>query len=149
MLSQDLTQALHVLSREMGVTLFMLLLAAFKLLLFRYSGPLGVAEKRFGFDPRSLLEADVRVPGHADWAVFQGPGLRNLTPEEMKSRFEHRRAVYKRGEEVTVLDAAGAADPVEVSGQGLRWVGLADTYFLSAQIPQGSLDKAVLQPLLA
>jgi YidC/Oxa1 family membrane protein insertase len=115
---------------------------------FRYSGPLGVAEKRFGFDPRGLLEADVQVPGRADWAVFQGPGIRNLTPEEMKSRFEHRRAVYKRGEEVTVLDAAGASDPVQVPGQGLRWIGLADTYFLAAQISQNGLDRAVLQPVL-
>ncbi len=116
--------------------------------LFRYSGPLGVAEKRFGFDSRGLLEADVRLPGHADWGVFLGPGIRNLTPEEMKSRFEHRRAVHKRGETVTVLDASGAFDPVEVPGQGLAWVGLADTYFLSAQIPQEGLGRAVFQPVL-
>ncbi|HEX3555698.1 MAG TPA: membrane protein insertase YidC [Thermoanaerobaculia bacterium] len=116
--------------------------------LFRYSGPLGVAEKRFGFDPRGLLEVDVRLAGPADWGVFLGPGLRNLTTEEMKSRFEHRRAVYKRGEAVTVLDASGAFDPVEVPGQGLAWVGLADTYFLSAEVPQNGLGRAVLQPVL-
>ena len=116
--------------------------------LFRYSGPLGVAEKRFGFDPRGLLAADVRLPGRVDWGVVLGPGVRNLTPEELKNRFEHRRAVYKRGEAVTVLDASGAFDPVEVPGQGLGWVGLADTYFLSAQIPQNGLDRAVLQPVL-
>jgi YidC/Oxa1 family membrane protein insertase len=115
---------------------------------FRYSGPLGVAEKRFGFDPRGLLEADIRLPGHADWGVVLGPGIRNLTPEEIKSRFEHRRAVYKLGENVKVLDAAGAFEPIEVAGQGLGWIGLADTYFLSAQIPQTGLDKAVLQPVM-
>lgn len=117
--------------------------------LFRYSGPLGVAEKRFGFDPHGLLEADVRLPGKTDWGVVLGPGIRNLTPEEMKSRFEHRRAVYKQGDAVKVLDAAGAFDPVEVTGQGLGWIGLADTYFLSAQIPQTGLEKVVLQPVMA
>ncbi|HEV7785071.1 MAG TPA: membrane protein insertase YidC [Thermoanaerobaculia bacterium] len=116
--------------------------------LFRYSGPLGVAEKRFAFDPRGLLEADVRLPGHSDWGILLGPGIRNLTPEEIKSRFEHRRAVYKQGEAVKVLDAAGAIDPIEVPGQGLGWIGLADTYFLSAQVPQTGLDKAILQPVM-
>jgi YidC/Oxa1 family membrane protein insertase len=115
---------------------------------FRYSGPLGVAEKRFDFDPRGLLEADVRLPGHADWGLLLGPGIRNLTPEEMKSRFQHRRAVYKLGENIKVLDAAGALEPIDVAGQGLGWIGLADTYFLSAQVPQAGLDKAVLLPVM-
>lgn len=116
--------------------------------LFRYSGPLGVAEKRFSFNPKGLLEADVRLPGHADWGVVMGPGIRNPTQEEMKSRFERRRAVYKVGEEVKQLDPSGAFDPVEVPGRGLSWIGLADTYFLSAQIPEGALDKATLQPVM-
>ncbi len=116
--------------------------------LFRYSGPLGVAEKRFSFNPKGLLEADVRVPGRADWGVMQGPGVRNLTQEEMKSRFEHRRAAYKVGEEVKQLDPSGAFDPVDVPGRGLSWIALADTYFLAAQIPEGSLDKATLLPVL-
>jgi len=37
-LSAELTGALKALSREQGVTLFMVLLAAFKVLLWRYSG---------------------------------------------------------------------------------------------------------------
>jgi amino acid adenylation domain-containing protein len=37
-LSRDLTEALKVLSRQEGVTLFMTLLAAFKTLLYRYAG---------------------------------------------------------------------------------------------------------------
>jgi YidC/Oxa1 family membrane protein insertase len=115
---------------------------------FRYSGPLGVVEKRFAFDARGLLQVDVRLPGRADWGVVVGPGVRNLTPDELKSRFEHRRGVYKRGETVTVLDASGAFDPVEVAGQGLGWAGLADTYFLSAQIPQNGLDRVVFKPVL-
>ena len=116
--------------------------------LFRYSGPLGVAEKRFDFDARGLLEADVKVPGRSDWGVVLGPGIRNLTPDEAKSRFERRSAIYKRGESVTPKDPAKALVPEEVPGQGLAWIGLADTYFLSAQIPQSGVDKAVLVPVM-
>jgi YidC/Oxa1 family membrane protein insertase len=116
--------------------------------LFRYSGPLGVAQKRFSFNPKGLLEADVQLPGHADWGLMLGPGIRNPTLEEIKSRFERRRGVYKVGEDVKPLDPSGAFDPIEVSGRGLSWIGLADTYFLAAQIPQGPLDKAILLPLM-
>jgi YidC/Oxa1 family membrane protein insertase len=115
---------------------------------FRYSGPLGVAEKRFGFDERGLFTAEIRVPGRTDWGVLIGPGIRNPTAEEMKSRFERRRAVYKTGDEVKILDVQRAGQRLQVPGQGLRWVGLADTYFLSAQIPQAGLDRAQLEPVL-
>jgi YidC/Oxa1 family membrane protein insertase len=115
---------------------------------FRYSGPLGVAEKRFGFDERGMLEVEIRVPGHTDWGVFLGPGVRNSTAEEMQSRFERRRAVYKTGEEVTAVGSQGAEGELVVSGRGLRWIGLDDTYFLSAQIPQAELDRALLAPVL-
>jgi YidC/Oxa1 family membrane protein insertase len=115
---------------------------------FRYSGPLGVAEKRFGFDQRGMLEVEIRVPGHTDWGVFLGPGVRNSTPEEMQSRFERRRAVYKAGDEVTAVDSQGAEGEVVVSGRGLRWIGLDDTYFLSAQLPQPELDRVLLAPVL-
>jgi YidC/Oxa1 family membrane protein insertase len=116
--------------------------------LFRYSGTLGAAEKRFRFDERGLLEVEIHLPGRADWGVLLGPGIRNPTAEEVKSRFERRRAVYKAGEEVTRLDAQGATEAVEVPGRSLRWIGLEDTYFLSAQIPAAGLDRALLQPVL-
>jgi YidC/Oxa1 family membrane protein insertase len=115
---------------------------------FRYSGPQGVAEKRFRFDERGLLDVDVRLPGRADWGVLVGPGVRNPTAEEIKSRFEHRRAVYRSVDDVKLLDPSSAFATVDVTGRSLRWAGLEDTYFLSAQIPKAPLDKVVLQPLL-
>ncbi|HEY0514777.1 MAG TPA: membrane protein insertase YidC [Thermoanaerobaculia bacterium] len=115
---------------------------------FRYSGPLGAAEKTFRFDEKGLLQADVQVPGHADWGLRVGPGLRNPTPDEMKSRYEHRRAVYRASNDVTVVDPQSAFDPVEIPGRSLSWAGLEDTYYLSAQIPQGTIDRAVLLPVL-
>lgn len=116
--------------------------------LFRYSGPLGVAEKRFSFDEKGLLKVEIRVPGRSDWGVLLGPGLRNPTAEEMKSRFERRAGVYKSGEEVALVDPLKSADPVEVPGRSLRWAGLEDTYFLSAQVPEGGIDRAVFEPVL-
>ncbi|HEX6901752.1 MAG TPA: membrane protein insertase YidC [Thermoanaerobaculia bacterium] len=115
--------------------------------LFRYTGPLGSAEKRFRLNDRGLLEVDVRVPGRTDWRVLVGPGIRNPTPEELESRFELRRAVYRAGGDVERLDAAGEEAPVAIPGTGLGWAGLEDTYFLSAQIPQGTVDRAVLTPV--
>jgi YidC/Oxa1 family membrane protein insertase len=71
---------------------------------FRYSGPLGAAEKSFRFDGKGLLEVDVRVSGRSDWGLLIGPGIRNPTVEEMKSRYEHRRAVYKVDGDVSTPD---------------------------------------------
>ena len=115
--------------------------------LFRYSGALGNAEKRFRLNDKGLLEAEIRVPGRTDWRVLVGPGLRNPTPEELESRFELRRAVYGAGGDVERLDPAGEEAPVAIPGTGLRWAGLEDTYFLSAQVPQGALDRVVLTPV--
>jgi YidC/Oxa1 family membrane protein insertase len=115
---------------------------------FRYSGPLGTAEKTFSFDERGLLNVDVRVPGRSDWGLLTGPGVRNPTADEMKSRYEHRRAVYKSGSDVTAVDPQGAFDPVELPGGALAWAGLEDTYYLAVQMPLERIDRAVLVPML-
>lgn len=115
---------------------------------FRYSGPLGTAEKTFRFDDKGLLTVDVRVPGRSDWGVLLGPGVRNPTADEMKSRYEHRRGVYKKGDDVETPDPGGMYDPVEVPGGALAWAGLDDTYYLAAQVPQGKIDRAVFWPML-
>jgi len=115
---------------------------------FHYSGPLGTAEKTFRFDDKGLLTVDVRVSGPAGWGVLLGPGVRNPTAEEMKSRYERRRGVYKKGDDVEGLDPGGAYDPVEVTGGALAWAGLDDTYYLAAQVPQGKIDRAVFVPML-
>lgn len=115
---------------------------------FRYSGPLGTAEKTFRFDDKGLLAVDVRVPGRSDWGVLLGPGVRNPTADEMKSRYEHRRGVYKKGDDIETLDPGGAYDPVEVTGASLAWAALDDTYYLAAQVPQGKIDRMVFWPML-
>ena len=116
--------------------------------LFRYSGPQGVAEKRFRFNDKGLLEVEIRLPGRSDWGVLLGPGIRNPTAAEMKSRFERRLGVYRLGGEVTRVEPLKTEAAVEVPGRGLGWVGLEDTYFLSAQVPQGGIGRVSFEPVL-
>ncbi|HVG06235.1 MAG TPA: membrane protein insertase YidC [Thermoanaerobaculia bacterium] len=115
-------------------------------LVFRYRGPAGVAEKRFRFDDQGFLESVINVPG-GGWALSLGPGLGNPTAEEMGSRYGRRGAVYKHGGDVEVLNAQREDEVKTVSGR-LDWIGLEDTYFLSALIPRAGLDEVVIQPLM-
>jgi YidC/Oxa1 family membrane protein insertase len=116
-------------------------------LIFRYNGPEGVAEKRFRFDDQGLLEVVVSVPGGQGWALALGPGISNPTPEEMGGTYYKRGAVYRRGDEVEELNPQGELETTTLSGR-VDWVGLEDTYFLSAQVPRAGLDDVVLQPML-
>ncbi|HKV10652.1 MAG TPA: membrane protein insertase YidC [Thermoanaerobaculia bacterium] len=115
---------------------------------FRYSGPAGEARKTFRLNEQGLLEVDVQVSGPERWGLRIGPGIRNPTEEELKSRYERRAGVYLAGGDVKMLDALKAQETVEVPGRGLSWAAVEDTYFLSAQIPREGLDRAVFRPVL-
>jgi len=117
-----------------------------KSVVFRFSGPEGTAEKSFRFDPRGLLEVTVKLPGQKGWGVILGPGIRNLTKEELKSRFEARSAVYKT-EDVQVLDP-NRFDTVDLPGSTLRWIGVEDTWFLSATMAEKGVERAYVEPFL-
>jgi YidC/Oxa1 family membrane protein insertase len=114
---------------------------------FRYSGPEGTAEKSFQFDEQGFLAVTVKVPGQKGWGVALGPGIRYLTADELKSRYEQRGAVYKTAD-VQVVDPQKTFEAVTLPGESLRWIGLEDTYFLAAVIPQKGLDRAFLEPVL-
>lgn len=114
---------------------------------FAYSGPLGAATKSFRFDKDGLLTAEITVPGRSDWSVAVGPGIRNPTAAELGSRYQSRSAVWELGTDVETLDTK-KAERRELPGQGLRWVGLEDSYYLSATLPGRNLSKALLQPVL-
>jgi YidC/Oxa1 family membrane protein insertase len=115
---------------------------------FRYSGPEGSAEKVFRFDDQGFFDVTVKVPGQKGWGVVLGPGLRHLSEAELKSRYELRAAVYKT-DEVHVNDPQKSFEPVTIPGDSLRWIGLEDTYFLTATIPVKGLERAVVEPFLA
>jgi YidC/Oxa1 family membrane protein insertase len=116
--------------------------------IFRYRGPQGSVEKRFTFDPKGLLQVQVRADGPDSWGVVLGPGVRNPTSEQLHSQFERRAAVLKIGDEVRVEEAKKAENTKSISAGTVRWVGLEDTYFLSASIPQEGVERVLIQPLL-
>ena len=116
--------------------------------LFRYSGPEGVAEKRFRFDGRGLIESAITVQGPAGWRVAIGPGIRNLTAEDLENRFELRGAVYRAGGETEQLDAKADPEVKRLSGETVQWAGLEDTYFLAAAVPSEGVGRMVVQPML-
>lgn len=114
---------------------------------FRYRGTEGEAEKIFGFGEHGLLDVRVRVAGPPGWGLVVGPGIRNLTAEEMTSQFVKPGVVFKRGE-VSILAPQSTEEARGVPGEGLRWIGIEDTYFLAAMIPQSGLDRVVVEPFL-
>jgi YidC/Oxa1 family membrane protein insertase len=114
----------------------------------RYSGPEGNAEKTFRFNEQGFLDVTVKAPGQKGWGVVLGPGLRFITPGELKSRYELRAAVYKT-DEVHTIDPQKSFEPVTFPGESLRWIGLEDTYFLLATVPVKGADRAIVEPFLA
>ncbi|HEX3531449.1 MAG TPA: membrane protein insertase YidC [Thermoanaerobaculia bacterium] len=117
-----------------------------KSVVFRFSGSEGAAEKTFRFDDRGLLEVTIKLPGQKGWGLILGPGIRNPTKDELKSRFEARSAVYK-AEDVKVLDPQ-RFDTVDLPGSSLRWIGVEDTWFLAAAIPEKGVERASVEPFL-
>ncbi|MEJ2085743.1 MAG: membrane protein insertase YidC, partial [Acidobacteriota bacterium] len=113
---------------------------------YRYRGPAGVAEKRFIFRADGLLDIEVSVEGESDWAVVLGPGVRNPSAEEVDNRFARRSAEISRADGLENVDPNKAKSPEVVPAVGVNWVGLQDTYFLTAAIPSEGLGEIVIQP---
>ena len=114
---------------------------------FRYNGPLGTTSKTFRFDKDGLLTAAITVSGRSDWNVVVGPGIRNPTAAELGSRYQSRSSVWDLGGNVETLDTR-KAERKELPGAGLRFVGIEDSFYLTAVIPRRGLERAVLQPVL-
>ncbi len=115
---------------------------------FRYSGPEGIASKRFEFRGQGLFDVTVEVARPQRWALFIGPGIRNPSPEELENRFERRAAVYRMDGDVENLETTGTEARLSLPPGSLEWVGLEDTYFLSAIIPREPVGGVVVAPYL-
>jgi len=113
---------------------------------YRYRGSAGAAEKRFIFRADGLLDIEVSVEGESGWAVVLGPGVRNPSAEEVDNRFARRSAEISRADGLENVDPNKAKGPEIVPAAGVEWVGLQDTYFLTAVIPSEGLDEIVIQP---
>ena len=117
-------------------------------LVFLYQGPLGRVQKRFTFQPDGMLEVDIDAATDARWAAVVGPGLRNPSSAEADNRFARRSAVYRLGEGVERIDPARVKAPEGITAVGLQWLGLDDTYFLTAVVPHEGLEGVVVQPVV-
>jgi len=118
-------------------------------LVFRYRGPEGEAEKRFRFRNDGLIAVEAEARGVADgWSLLLGPGLRQLSREQLESRFSRRAGAWSAGGEIGTLAPASASAAKELPGVGLTWVGLEDSYFLAAVMPATPLRAAILEPVL-
>lgn len=115
---------------------------------FLYRGSQGEAEKSFVLGPEGRMEIAVRVPGEKSFRMLLGPGLRARTEAELASRFELRRAVWSAAGEVETHDPGKANEVLEIPGDTLNWVGLEDTYFLTAIVPLQPIAKARFVPVL-
>lgn len=114
---------------------------------FRYSGPEGRGRKLFGFRPDGMIDVEIEVAGGGE--IVLGPGLRNPTLDETKSRFARRSAVYRAGEDIERVDPLRAKETVLVGGDGVAWVGLQDSYFLTALVLTEPVAQIALEPVLA
>ncbi len=138
--SEPLNDALFAVERQSG--------AAGPSVSFRYAGPAGEANKRFTLVGGGVIRVEVEVPGRTDWGLLFGPGVRDLTGEEAKNRFLRRTVIYRLGDKTDNLDAAKEDEPTLIPAGGLSWIGLQDSYFLNALLPDGGLDQVVVQPLV-
>ena len=114
---------------------------------FRYRGEAGGAEKIFRFGPRGTVGLEIRTEGIEGWGLVLGPGLANPDPESMNDRFAGRKAVYDLSGDLETLKGPKADELGTVPAAGLRFVGLEDTYFLTALMPSGGWERALLQPV--
>jgi YidC/Oxa1 family membrane protein insertase len=115
---------------------------------FVYQGPEGRVQKNFTVQPNGLLDLEIDTTTSTPWSLVLGPGVRNPSAAEMDNRFARRSAVYRDGEGVERVDPASIKAPQGLSAVGLQWVGLDDTYFLTAVVPQEGLEGVIIQPVL-
>jgi YidC/Oxa1 family membrane protein insertase len=118
-----------------------------EVLTYTFNGPAASVEKRFTFRPDGLFEVEVTLAGaRQGWGLLMGPGIRNPGADELGNRFAQRSAVYRVGKEVEKVNSQSLGEPTAIPAAGLRWVGLQDTYFLTAAIPETGLGQAMLWP---
>jgi YidC/Oxa1 family membrane protein insertase len=116
--------------------------------IFRHRDAAGEVEKRFRLRGDGRLDFEVVASGRAaGWGVLLGPGVRNTATEAKESQFLHRSAVWLAAGEVETLAANDADEPVRLPGSVVGWVGLEDTYFLAAAVPEAGLAEARLEPV--
>jgi YidC/Oxa1 family membrane protein insertase len=112
-------------------------------LMFTYASPPMEVSRRFTLE-RAFLQFQevVRTAAPAEWGIRLGPGLRRLDSKETKNRFLlPGDMVYSKGETFARVPAGKVKEPLEISGEGMRYFGLEDNYFASIVLPRKGLGK--------
>jgi YidC/Oxa1 family membrane protein insertase len=115
---------------------------------YHYRGAEGGVEKRFRFLSNGMIEFDLVLSDPDAWVLAIGPGVRNPSAEEQENRFARRSAIFKTAEDLTREDPNKAWSPRAVSALGMSWVGLEDSYFLTAVVPVEGVGGVLVQPVL-
>lgn len=107
----------------------------------RYRGPLGQARKRFILERTGVFRVEVEAQASDDaaqapWGILLGPGLRNPTLSFLEDKFQNRGVVLGTGSDLDEILARKTGEPTTMPAASYRWVGLEDTYFLTALIPE-------------
>lgn len=113
---------------------------------FEYRGPLGFSKKTVALSPRGSLVVEAESGAAAGWGLLLGPGVRELTAEQLANRYSLRFGIYSDGASTETIAVAKAAEATVVPGVGVAWAGLEDTYFLSAFIPTREVDRFLFLP---
>ncbi len=108
----------------------------------------GEVAKSFLLASDGRLEIEIDAPASPGFSLLLGPGLRARTAAELGSRFDRRLAVWSVAAKMESLDSGKAKETLEIPGGGLDWVGLEDTYFLTALVPQKPIAKVRFRPVL-
>lgn len=114
---------------------------------FRHRGEAGFASKTFRLAGAGELEVEVESD-RSGLGLMIGPGLRERDAEELDNRFLHRSAVWSSGGEVAVEAVTDVEEVLRIPGGALDWIGLEDTYFLSAVVPHEGVAEARVEPVL-
>jgi len=115
---------------------------------FRYRGPAGAASKTFRFRDDGGVELEIDVADQQGWGFVLGPGLGNPDPKSMNDRFAGRKATFRIGEELETLLAPKIDGIERLETTRLRFVGLEDTYFVTALFPQEGWREVLVQPVV-
>ncbi len=117
---------------------------------FRYRGPQGEGTKTFLIHPEDPTELKIEGVDETGrpLSVVLGPGILQPVEGKKKMRANRPSAVYRASGELEKLYGDKAKEASEVTGGGLEWVGLQDTYFASIFIPDIPLDKVSFDPMV-
>lgn len=115
---------------------------------FVYRGRDGQVTKQFTVAENGFIDVEISARGIGAWTVMLGPGLRNPIAEELSGRGQTRGASWRQAGDIELLPAAKAIEIVQMSGEGVQWVGLEDTYFLAILAPVSPIRSFIAEPVL-